>query len=43
MRDITAKEAQQLRDQVNELESYSLRESSPNFAYDLIKYRQKTK
>ncbi|MGI1768474.1 cation:proton antiporter [Streptococcus uberis] len=43
MGDITAKEAQQLRDQVNELESYSLRESSPNFAYDLIKYRQKTK
>ncbi|VTS42450.1 membrane protein [Streptococcus pseudoporcinus] len=40
---LTAKEAQALRDEVNELESYSLRESSPNFAYDLIKYRHTAK
>ncbi|WP_205015346.1 cation:proton antiporter [Streptococcus porcinus] len=41
--ELTAKEAQALRDEVNELESYSLRESSPNFTYDLIKYRHTTK
>ncbi|KYP18125.1 cation:proton antiporter [Streptococcus parauberis] len=40
---ITAREAQQLRDEVNELESYSLRDNSPNFVYDIINYRHQLK
>ncbi|KHD44691.1 cation:proton antiporter [Streptococcus hongkongensis] len=40
---VTAKEAQQLRDEVNELESYSLRDNSPNFVYDIINYRHQLK
>jgi len=34
--ELTAKEAQQLREEVNELESYALRDNSPNVIYDLI-------
>lgn len=43
MGDLSSRETQVLRDQVNELESFSLRESSPNFAYDFIKYRTRQK
>ncbi|MGT2887923.1 cation:proton antiporter [Streptococcus didelphis] len=37
--DLTASEAQTYLEEVNELESYALRDNSPNFAYDLVKYR----
>ena len=35
---ITAKQARRMRQNVNELESYSLRESGNTLPYDLIEY-----
>ena len=35
---ITAKQASRMRQNVNELESYSLRESANTLPYDLIEY-----
>ena len=35
---ITAKQARRMRQNVNELESYSLRESANTLPYDMIEY-----